>query len=180
MQEGQVQVPMLAHGVQEGQQEQCSKNHSRVLAGSVMALSWECEGVWWSGENVNLGNSPWFKISGKHWAGRLKIHLWGFVLQKEKQHQTFTETSVLKKKREQLSYQTLTEITAVRNNPEWILMAFWFGSFSLCTYRHFPFYLCTGKADTTKCKITPNYKPSNLSEGDEKCYKVIEHVFCCN
>lgn len=36
MQEGQVQVPMLAHGLQ-GQQKQCSKNHSRVLP-------WICDG----------------------------------------------------------------------------------------------------------------------------------------
>ena len=83
-------------------------------------------------------------------------------------------------KREQLSYQTLIEITAEGSKPGWILRASWCGSCCSHTCGCFPCSLCQSNAGTVRnAKLPPTSKPGNLSEGDEKCTKVINWAFCC-
>lgn len=150
-----------------------------------------CTDLW---KNVNLGCSPWFKISGKHWARRLEIHLWGFILQKENSvelpvRQSFEWKNVqCRTEREQVGYETLIEITAERNKPEWILIASWWGSFCLCTYRCFPLHLCKTNActmlngkkykQTNKKTNNTNNKTNNLYKGDEKLTKAMGRAVC--
>lgn len=139
---------------------------------TVMAFCCECEGVQRSLEKCeswlqSLIQNIWETLSQE--VGNTSL---GFRSPEGKQRRASCETVVewknvqCRTEREQVGCETLIEVTAERNKPEWILIASWRGSFCLCTYRCFPLYFCKTNDCTMlngkkkkKMKPLPTIKP---------------------